>query len=221
MSTGKIPSRLMVEKTTSGQEYNRKKPQSGREASRVRKKSPEAKKLPAGNPDQHVACTVLVDRAIEELKSAFAEGLGRLTLRPLYAWSARYNIASGQIRKLLNLHGLIRIAAKGVGRWVPIQKRKVSDPGFQKFAREAEKLVLKHNAQGKLAAKAQKKKITRADRYYKRRYGHNELEDYGDTGIAAAGESTYNAVDRKVQDSSGLDSTRRDQVFGPGKQQNT
>ena len=127
------------------------------------------------------------------------------------------------MKKLLNLHGLIKAAAKNAKKLIPIQNRKVTDPGFLKFIKEAEKQVIKNNPYAKAALKEQKKKkkVTRADRKYKRKYGHNDSEDYGDTAAAATGESTYTSVDRKASETSGLDSTKANPVIGPADVQKT
>ncbi|WP_263082052.1 hypothetical protein [Endozoicomonas sp. Mp262] len=215
MSAGKIPSNLSIEKISSENGFGKPDRNADDTSSSVKKKNTSSKKLPSGTYSEATPAKNLVERATKELKSAFSEGLRKLTLKPVYKWSAKYNIASGQMKKLLNLHGLIKAAAKNAKKLIPIQSRKVSDPGFKKFMKEAEKLVIKNNPHAKSAKKEKKKKITRADRRYKRKYGHSDTEDYGDTAAASLGESSHNSVDRKINETSGLDSTKREKVFGP------
>ena len=182
----------------------------------VRKKRNTDKKLPE-RYESEPKVKDLTRRATDELKTAFSEGLKKLSLKPVYDWSAEHNIKPSKIKQLLILHGLIKAAAKSASRLIPIEKRKVTDPGFLNFVKAAEKQVIKSNPQIKalLKEKKKKQKITRADRKYKRKFGHDDSEDIGETAAASTGESTFGSVDRKANETSGLDSTKANRVIGP------
>ncbi len=162
-------------------------------------------------PDHSYSCPetkALAKRATEELKTAFSEGLKKLSLVPVDEWSTKYKVTPAKIRELLKLHDLIQHEAKNAKNMIPIQERTITDPGFLKFIQEAEQQVIRNNPYFKRATEEKKKKTTRADRVYKRKAGHTEPEDYSDSNVGITGESSYKSVDRKVSDSSGIDSDR-------------
>ncbi len=150
----------------------------------------------------------LAKRAIGHMKTALSASIQK-------AITAKYTISSGNMKKVQYLRGLIKAAAKKSKKRVSAKAEKAPDSGFIKFAEKtAKKLASKGDPGKKKTKKKKHKKVTRADRRYKRKFGHSKTEDEGDTAVMSNKASTFNAVDRKIDKSQAMDSVKKDQVFG-------
>ncbi len=142
------------------------------------------------------------------MKTALSAGIQK-------AIAAKYTISPNNMKKVRYLQGLIKAVAKKSKKRVSAKAEKAPDSGFIKFAEKtAMKLASKGDPGKKKAKKEKKKKVTRADRRYKRKFGHSKAEDEGDTAIMSNKASTFNAVDRKIDKTQAMDSVKKDQVFG-------
>ncbi|MDD7805123.1 MAG: hypothetical protein PUP46_06110 [Endozoicomonas sp. (ex Botrylloides leachii)] len=208
MASNKISSNNLTPLAT-----NTKPPSS--EGHRIRTKRKTDKKLPE-NYEAESQVKHLAKWATDKLTTAFSESLKKLSLKPVYDWSAEHNIKPSTLNKLLILHGLIKTAAKSESRLIPINKRKISDPCFQHFIQDAEKQVIKNNAPilALLKEKKRKQKIISSNKKYKRKFGRNNARDAIHVTIEPVEQNIFESVDRKANEASGIDSVKADKSIG-------
>ena len=181
---------------------------------KVRKEKNLDNKLP-DTCESEPEMTELTNRAAVTLKAAFEEGVKKLSLKPIYDWSAEHNITVSKVNKLLSLHKLVAKSTKKGSDFIFLQNRKINDPSVLSFIKALEKQVVQYNSQVKPLKQEKKRKVTRSGKQLLSPEDTDGLENISDMSDEPTTGNMFDSVDRKADNTTGLDSIRADHEVGP------